>query len=60
MLDAEWIEVKAKVIADLNAAKEGKLLYICKHTHKKLNPWLLLNQKTPRNTGIDKRLGIPI
>jgi hypothetical protein len=24
MLDAEWIEVKAKVIADLNAAKAEK------------------------------------
>jgi hypothetical protein len=24
MLDAEWIEVKAKVIADLNAAKQKK------------------------------------
>jgi hypothetical protein len=29
--------------------------------HKKLNPWLLLNQKHSRNTGIDKKaqLGIP-
>jgi hypothetical protein len=40
MLDAEWIEVKAKVIADLNAAKaeiEAKLSFV--YPHKKLNPW---------------------
>jgi hypothetical protein len=40
MLDAEWIEVKAKVIADLNAAKaeiEAKTLVIFVYPiHKKL------------------------
>jgi hypothetical protein len=49
MLDAEWIEVKAKVIADLNAAKaeiEETLVIFVYPIHKKLNPWLLLNQKT--------------
>jgi hypothetical protein len=37
MLDAEWIEVKAKVIADLNAAKLKKQnsSYICKNLHTK-------------------------
>jgi hypothetical protein len=38
MLDAEWIEVKAKVIADLNAAKaeiEAKSSYIVYPIHKK-------------------------
>jgi hypothetical protein len=41
MLDAEWIEVKAKVIADLNAAKaeiEAKVIFVYP-IHKKLNPW---------------------
>jgi hypothetical protein len=39
MLDAEWIEVKAKVIADLNAAKaeiEANSSYICVPTQKNL------------------------
>jgi hypothetical protein len=37
-----WIEVKAKVIADLNAAKaeiEAKPSYICVPNTQKLNPW---------------------
>jgi hypothetical protein len=44
MLDAEWIEVKAKVIADLKLKVQLNLEK--SDTTKKLNPWLLLNQKT--------------